>query len=91
MFTDELNSYNGLSEMGYKHLRCHHGALQYVIDDEVYTNNIEGFRSHLRRMITGCYHNVSDEHLQSYTALTGSNPIYSLSKCLDGDMAPVMG
>ncbi|MCF0213426.1 MAG: transposase, partial [Muribaculaceae bacterium] len=30
------------------------------------TNNIEGFWSHFRRMITGCYHNVSDEHLQSY-------------------------
>ena len=33
---------------------------------EVYTNNIEGFWSHFRRMITGCYHDVSDEHLQSY-------------------------
>lgn len=25
-----------------------------------------GFWSHFRRMITGCYHDVSDEHLQSY-------------------------
>ena len=66
LFTDELNSYNGLTEMGYSHQRCHHGVLQYVIDGEVYTNNIEGFWSHFRRMIAGCYHNVSDEHLQSY-------------------------
>ncbi|MCF0158991.1 MAG: transposase, partial [Veillonella sp.] len=27
---------------------------------------IEGFWSHFRRMITGCYHDVSDAHLQSY-------------------------
>ena len=35
-------------------------------DGSVYTNNIEGFWSHFRRMITGCYHDVSDEHLQPY-------------------------
>ena len=35
-------------------------------DGEVYTNNIEGFWSHFRRMISGCYHDVSDEHLQQY-------------------------
>lgn len=68
VFTDELNSYNGLSEMGYAHKVCRHGALQFVCEDDgtVYTNNIEGFWSHFRRMITGCYHDVSDEHLQSY-------------------------
>ena len=48
--------------------RCNHGALQFVCEDDVsvYTNNIEGFWCHFRRMITGCYHDVSDEHLQSY-------------------------
>lgn len=66
VFTDELNSYNHLSEMGYEHKICNHGALQFVCDGEVYTNNIEGFWSHFRRMISGCYHDVSDEHLQSY-------------------------
>ena len=40
--------------------------MQYVVDGETYTNNIEGFWSHFRRMINGCYHDVSDEHLQSY-------------------------
>ena len=40
--------------------------MQFVIDGEVYTNNIEGFWSHFRRMISGCYHDVSDEHLQQY-------------------------
>jgi transposase-like protein len=66
VFTDELNSYSHLSEMGYEHKICNHGALQFVCDGEVYTNNIEGFWSHFRRMIAGCYHDVSDEHLQSY-------------------------
>ena len=43
-----------------------HGSLQFVCNGSIYTNNIEGFWSHFRRMIIGCYHDVSDEHLQSY-------------------------
>lgn len=41
------------------------GAEEYANGD-VFTNSIEGFWSHFRRMIVGCYHDVSDEHLQSY-------------------------
>ena len=37
-----------------------------MVDGNIYTNNIEGFWSHFRRMISGCYHDVNDEHLQSY-------------------------
>lgn len=66
VFTDKLNAYSGLANMGYGHRICNHGALQFVCDGAVYTNNIEGFWSHFRRMISGCYHDVSDEHLQSY-------------------------
>lgn len=33
---------------------------------DIYTNGIEGFWSHFRRMITGCYHDCSDKHLQNY-------------------------
>ena len=66
IFTDELNAYNHLSICGYAHKICNHGALQFVCEGEVYTNNVEGFWSHFRRMISGCYHDVSDEHLQSY-------------------------
>lgn len=66
IYTDELSAYNGLSAMGYDHKICNHSGLQFVCDGEVYTNNIEGFWSHFRRMITGVYHNVSDEHLQTY-------------------------
>ena len=68
VFTDELNAYNKVGSMGYNHRICNHGALQFVCEDDgsVYANNIEGFWSHFRRMITGCYHDVSDEHLQPY-------------------------
>ena len=65
VITDELNAYNGLSEMGYTHAIVNHGAEEYAHGD-IFTNSIEGFWSHFRRMIAGCYHDVSDAHLQSY-------------------------
>ena len=65
VITDELNAYNGLNKLGYGHDIVTHGAEQYAIGD-IFTNTIEGFWSHFRRMITGCYHDVSDEHLQGY-------------------------
>ena len=66
VFTDELSAYNRLVNMGYGHEICDHGEQQFVVGGKIYTNNIECFWSHFRRMIAGCYHNVSDEHLQSY-------------------------
>jgi transposase-like protein len=67
VYTDELSAYNGLANMGYSHNICNHSGLEFVTEDgEVYTNNIEGFWSHFRRMIIGCYHDCSDEHLQAY-------------------------
>ena len=65
VITDELNAYNGLSDLGYDHSVVNHGTEEYANGD-IFTNSIEGFWSHFRRMITGCYHDVSDEHLQSY-------------------------
>ncbi len=65
VITDELSAYNGLAELGYTHAVVAHGAEEYANGD-VFTNSIEGFWSHFRRMITGCYHDVSDEHLQQY-------------------------
>ena len=65
VITDELNAYNGLTELGYGHAIVNHGAEEYAHGD-VFTNSVEGFWSHFRRMITGCYHDVSDEHLQQY-------------------------
>lgn len=65
VITDELNAYNGLSELGYTHAVVSHGAEEYANGD-VFTNSIEGFWSHFRRMITGCYHDVSKKYLQHY-------------------------
>ena len=65
IITDELNAYNGLNKLGYSHAIVNHGAEEYANGD-IFTNSIEGFWSHFRRMISGCYHDVSDEHLQSY-------------------------
>ena len=62
VITDELSAYNGLAELGYTHAVVAHGAEEYANGD-VFTNSIEGFWSHFRRMIVGCYHDVSDEHL----------------------------
>ena len=65
VITDELSAYNGLEELGYCHAVVKHSADEFANGD-IFTNSMEGFWSHFRRMITGCYHNVSDEHLQRY-------------------------
>ena len=65
VITDELQAYNGLEWLGYTHAVVNHGEEEYTNGD-IFTNSIEGFWSHFRRMIVGCYHDVSDEHLQSY-------------------------
>ena len=65
VITDELNAYNGLENLGYRHSVVCHGEEQFT-SGSVSTNHIEGFWCHFRRMIAGCYHNVTDEHLQEY-------------------------
>ena len=65
IITDELNAYNGLRNLGYDHAVVNHNAEEYANGD-IFTNSIEGFWSHFRRMISGCYHDVSDAHLQQY-------------------------
>ena len=65
VITDELPAYKGLAELGYTYAVVAHGAEEYANGD-IFTNSIEGYWRHFRRMIVGCYHDVSDEHLQSY-------------------------
>ena len=51
------------------HMSCgniHYRNIYEYAVDMWNMNNDEGFWSHFRRMITGCYHDASDEHLQSY-------------------------
>src|ERR1700690_2741705 len=67
VFTDEYNSYDGLSNMkeGYKPKRIRHASKVYVVGD-VHTNTIEGFWSLVKRGISGVYHSVGQKYLQSY-------------------------
>ena len=67
IYTDDYPIYDGVSRMGrgYVHNRINHSARVYVIGD-VHTNTIEGFWSLLKRGITGVYHAVGAEYLQSY-------------------------
>jgi transposase len=67
VFTDEYNSYDGLSRMkeGYKHKRIRHASKVYVVGD-IHTNTVEGFWSLVKRGIGGVYHSVSQKYLQTY-------------------------
>ncbi len=63
--TDEFCSYRGLDKKYKAHKVINHGKKEYV-RREVHTNTLEGFFSHLKRGITGCFHHVSKEHLHRY-------------------------
>jgi transposase len=65
VYTDEWRPYDRLEGMGYQHSRVNHSQKVYVSGD-VHTNTIEGFWSLAKRGISGVYHAVSTQHLQSY-------------------------
>lgn len=65
VITDELNSYAHLEEMGYAHSVVCHSNAEFA-DGSIFTNSMEGFWGHFRRMILGIYHDVSDKYLQRY-------------------------
>ena len=65
IFTDELSSYAGLTNEGYKHGIIHHGKKEFY-KDGITTNSIEGFWGHFKRMVFGNYHFVSKAYLQQY-------------------------
>ncbi len=63
--TDELRSYQSLSENGYRHGTVRHSAKEYV-RGPVHVNSIEGFWSWLKRGINGTHVWVSPKHLPKY-------------------------
>lgn len=65
VYTDESKSYNRLSKENYSHEFVRHNEKEFVVDD-IYTNTIEGFWSHFKKMVFGTYHFVSKKHLQRY-------------------------
>lgn len=65
LYTDEAAIYYPLTDMGYDHKVVNHKVSQYV-SGKIYTNTLEGFWGHLKRMVMGIYHKVSRTHLQAY-------------------------
>lgn len=63
-FSDEWCGYKTVSKL-YEHYVVDHGHGQYV-DEDAYTNNIEGFWSILKRGLIGIYNHTSKKHLQRY-------------------------
>lgn len=66
--TDEATHYHWMHKM-YQHSLVKHRFGQYVTDDGVHTNGIEGAFSHFKRAITGVYHKASDEQIDRYLGM----------------------
>ncbi len=64
VYTDEWLAYNGLYK-SYNHQIVNHRIKQYV-NGNASTNTAENFNSHLKRGISGIYHQISKKHSQSY-------------------------
>jgi hypothetical protein len=66
--TDEATHYKWMRGF-YEHSLVKHRFGQYVTDDGVHTNGIEGAFSHFKRTVTGTYHQISDEHIDRYLGM----------------------
>lgn len=64
IFSDEWHGYKTINKL-YEHYVVDHGKGQYV-DEDAYTNTIEGFWSILKRGIISIYNSVNRKHLQRY-------------------------
>ena len=65
VMTDEFKTYVNLKDLGYIHKTIMHRLKQYR-NGEISTNTVEGFFSHLKRMISGTHIWVSKKHIQLY-------------------------
>jgi transposase-like protein len=65
--TDELHSYNDLSENGYEHGVVKHAAKEWKSGIH-HTNTIEGFWGRLKLSIKGTHIHVSRKHMPKYLA-----------------------
>ena len=64
IMSDEWKAYKYLDAY-YDHQHIEHKKYEYV-RGEVHTNTIEGYWSHIKRSITGCYHHVSRKYMHQY-------------------------
>ncbi len=65
LITDEYSAYKKIAKH-YDHQVVRHAAGEYQNKLGYSSNNIEGFWSHLKRMIIGVFHKVSPKYLQRY-------------------------
>ena len=63
--TDELRSYGGLAQAGFRHETVNHSTGQYVRGSS-HVNSIEGFWARLKLSIRGTHVHVSGKHIQKY-------------------------
>lgn len=65
LMTDEHKVYKGLGRR-YIHQTVMHGKGEYVRDETIHVNSIEGVWSLFKRQVYGIHHWVSPKHLQKY-------------------------
>lgn len=72
IYTDEYPAYEGIKYLwkdgqpaNYRHFQIRHKGGVYV-DGHIHTNSVEGFWSLVKRGVSGVYHSVSPEYLQTY-------------------------
>ncbi len=65
LVTDEYSAYDKMKRF-YNHQVVRHYLGEYTNKEGYSSNNIEGFWSHLKRMIIGVFHKVSRKYLQRY-------------------------
>lgn len=82
IISDSWNGYNSVKD-SYTHEVVQHNLGIYVNKKGFHTNSIEGFWSHLKRMITGVYYVVSPKHLPKYCKESAFR--YNTRKISDGE------
>ncbi|MBS1771213.1 MAG: IS1595 family transposase [Bacteroidetes bacterium] len=66
LLTDMSNSYNNAGKYFAAHETVDHGKKEYVREQTIHTNSIEGVFSMFDRMVIGTYHYLSGKHMQKY-------------------------
>ncbi len=65
VYSDTWKSYNGLEQQGYNHEVIDHGNEEYVKDDDIHINGIEGFWGYLKERLLK-HHGVAKRNLIYY-------------------------
>lgn len=65
VYSDTWKSYGGLEQQGYRHEMIDHGNEEYVRDEEIHINGIEGFWGYLKERLLK-HHGVAKKNLIYY-------------------------